>query len=216
MPRARPGPGCQPSPGGGVPSRTLLVTRTPSGTRPFQVSAITCSQCRYPGAVSMSVMPPSTTARTVATASARSVRPQISPTPPPPRVRRLTSPNRPSSAPGRPPVHRHRPGPHLADQQHRAPHQRGQALPLRHQRCLLQPDRRLLHGLPDDRRARRFRAPQRYSAPLTCRNSPEGAALSNTNFRRRVWVPALAAVGLEGVHIHDLRHTGNQFTANAW
>jgi integrase len=45
--------------------------------------------------------------------------------------------------------------------------------------------------------------------------SPEGAALSNTNFRRRVWVPALAAVGLEGVHIHDLRHTGNQFTANA-
>ena len=45
--------------------------------------------------------------------------------------------------------------------------------------------------------------------------SPEGTALSNTNFRRRVWVPALAAVGLEGVHIHDLRHTGNQFTADA-
>jgi integrase len=45
--------------------------------------------------------------------------------------------------------------------------------------------------------------------------SPEGMALSNTNFRRRVWLPALAAVGLEGVHIHDLRHTGNQFTADA-
>ena len=45
--------------------------------------------------------------------------------------------------------------------------------------------------------------------------SPEGTALSNTNFRRRVWVPALAAVGLEGIHIHDLRHTGNQFTADA-
>jgi integrase len=45
--------------------------------------------------------------------------------------------------------------------------------------------------------------------------SPEGTALSNTNFRRRIWVPALAAVGLEGIHIHDLRHTGNQFTANA-
>jgi integrase len=44
--------------------------------------------------------------------------------------------------------------------------------------------------------------------------SPEGTALSNTNFRRRIWVPALAAVGLEGVHIHDLRHTGNQFTAD--
>jgi integrase len=35
------------------------------------------------------------------------------------------------------------------------------------------------------------------------------------NFRRRVWVPALAAVGLEGVHLHDLRHTGNQLIANA-
>jgi hypothetical protein len=45
--------------------------------------------------------------------------------------------------------------------------------------------------------------------------SAEGTALSNTNFRRRVWLPALAAVGLEGVHIHDLRHTGNQFIANA-
>jgi integrase len=44
---------------------------------------------------------------------------------------------------------------------------------------------------------------------------PEGTALSGTNFRRRVWVPALAVVGLECVHIHDLRHTGNQFTANA-
>ena len=45
--------------------------------------------------------------------------------------------------------------------------------------------------------------------------SPEGTALANTNFRRRVWGPALVAVGLEGVHIHGLRHTGNQFTADA-
>jgi len=35
------------------------------------------------------------------------------------------------------------------------------------------------------------------------------------HFRRRVWPPALAAVGLEGIHLHDLRHTGNQLTANA-
>jgi integrase len=28
-------------------------------------------------------------------------------------------------------------------------------------------------------------------------------------------LPALVTVGLDGVHIHDLRHTGNQFTANA-
>ena len=45
--------------------------------------------------------------------------------------------------------------------------------------------------------------------------SAEGTALSNTNFRRRIWVAALAAVGLEDIHIRDLRHTGNQFTANA-
>ena len=42
-----------------------------------------------------------------------------------------------------------------------------------------------------------------------------GTPLAHSNFRRRVWLPALAAVGLEGIHLHDLRHTGNQLTANA-
>jgi integrase len=28
-------------------------------------------------------------------------------------------------------------------------------------------------------------------------------------------MPALKAVDLEGVHLHDLRHTGNQFSADA-
>jgi integrase len=42
-----------------------------------------------------------------------------------------------------------------------------------------------------------------------------GSPLAHSNFRRRVWLPALAAVGLEGIHLHDLRHTGNQLTANA-
>ena len=42
-----------------------------------------------------------------------------------------------------------------------------------------------------------------------------GSPLSHSNFRNRVWLPALAAVGLEGVHFHDLRHTGNQLTADA-
>lgn len=38
--------------------------------------------------------------------------------------------------------------------------------------------------------------------------APAGGPLRLTNFRRRVWVPALRAVGLpEGVRIHDLRHT---------
>lgn len=30
-----------------------------------------------------------------------------------------------------------------------------------------------------------------------------------------MWLPALAAVGLLGIHFHDLRHTGNRFTADA-
>jgi integrase len=45
-------------------------------------------------------------------------------------------------------------------------------------------------------------------APLAF-TSPEGTALSNSNFWRRVWLPALAAVGLSEIHIHDLRHAGN-------
>jgi integrase len=45
--------------------------------------------------------------------------------------------------------------------------------------------------------------------------SPAGAPLRHSNFYRRAWMPALKAVGLSGVHLHDLRHTGNQFSANA-
>jgi integrase len=45
--------------------------------------------------------------------------------------------------------------------------------------------------------------------------SSTGSPLSHSNFRNRVWLPALAAVGPEGIHLHDLRHTGNQLTANA-
>jgi hypothetical protein len=39
--------------------------------------------------------------------------------------------------------------------------------------------------------------------------SPYGMPLRHTNFRRRVWLPACAATGLS-IHLHDLRHTGNQ------
>lgn len=42
--------------------------------------------------------------------------------------------------------------------------------------------------------------------------SPAGRPLRHTNFRRRVWLPALAASGVD-VHFHDLRHTGNQLVA---
>ena len=45
--------------------------------------------------------------------------------------------------------------------------------------------------------------------------SPDGTPLRHSNFYRRAWMPALKAVGLEGVHFHDLRHTGNQLSSDA-
>jgi len=44
---------------------------------------------------------------------------------------------------------------------------------------------------------------------------PNGALLRRSNFRRRVWLPALAQAGLPEIHFHDLRHTGNILTATA-
>jgi hypothetical protein len=65
------------------------------------------------------------------------------------------------------------------------------------------------------RRARAGRASQRR-APAAPRSAAlTGSPLAHSNFRQRIWLPALTAVGLEGVHLHDLRHTGNQLTANA-
>jgi integrase len=45
--------------------------------------------------------------------------------------------------------------------------------------------------------------------------SPRGARLRRSNFRRRVWLPALTEAGLPEIHFHDLRHTGNILTATA-
>jgi len=45
--------------------------------------------------------------------------------------------------------------------------------------------------------------------------SPDGQPLRHSNFYRRAWTPALTATGLARTHLHDLRHTGNQFTADA-
>jgi integrase len=45
--------------------------------------------------------------------------------------------------------------------------------------------------------------------------SPAGLPLRHTNFRRRFWLPALTAAGLPPTRFHDLRHTGNAFTADA-
>jgi integrase len=45
--------------------------------------------------------------------------------------------------------------------------------------------------------------------------SPRGTRLRRSNFRRRVWLPALTKAGLPEIHVHDLRHTGNILTATA-
>ncbi len=45
--------------------------------------------------------------------------------------------------------------------------------------------------------------------------SPEGGPLHRYNFYRRVWKPALVAAGLEGLRIHDLRHTAASVAINA-
>ncbi len=37
--------------------------------------------------------------------------------------------------------------------------------------------------------------------------TPHGDPMRRSNFRRRVWSPATAATGLEGLRFHDLRHT---------
>ncbi len=45
--------------------------------------------------------------------------------------------------------------------------------------------------------------------------SAEGTAMRRSNFRRRVWLPALDQAAVPIIHFHDLRHTGNTLTANA-
>jgi integrase len=45
--------------------------------------------------------------------------------------------------------------------------------------------------------------------------SPTGTPLRHGNFRRRDWLKAVEAVGVTGIHFHDLRHTGNTLTAEA-
>lgn len=45
--------------------------------------------------------------------------------------------------------------------------------------------------------------------------SPTGLPLRRGNFRRRIWVKAVKAAGIPETHFHDLRHTGNNMTAQA-
>ncbi len=45
--------------------------------------------------------------------------------------------------------------------------------------------------------------------------SPDGKPLRHSNFRRRIWLPALRLLGLLGLHFNDLRHVGNKLTSDA-
>ena len=65
---------------------------------------------------------------------------------------------------------------------------------------------------------RRRRCLDRYAQPGDdglVFTGPHGALLRRSNFRRRVWLPALEEAGLPETHFHDLRHTGNILTAAA-
>lgn len=45
--------------------------------------------------------------------------------------------------------------------------------------------------------------------------STRGRPIRDSHFRQRVWRPAADALGLTGVHVHDLRHMGNILSATA-
>ena len=51
-------------------------------------------------------------------------------------------------------------------------------------------------------------SPIRCSGPRVLRsNHQQGTPLRHSNFTKRIWAPALERAGLQGLRIHDLRHT---------
>jgi hypothetical protein len=45
--------------------------------------------------------------------------------------------------------------------------------------------------------------------------SSQGTHLRRSNFNRRVWQPAIRAAGVEGLRVHDLRHTAGTLATAA-
>jgi integrase len=45
--------------------------------------------------------------------------------------------------------------------------------------------------------------------------APDGGTLRRSNFNRRIWQPALTKAGLQGLRVHDLRHTAATLAAAA-
>jgi integrase len=58
----------------------------------------------------------------------------------------------------------------------------------------------------------RFTAGREDALVFTSRT---GMAMEYGSFRRRIWIKASEAVGLDEVHFHDLRYTGIQLAADA-
>ena len=56
-----------------------------------------------------------------------------------------------------------------------------------------------------------FTAPESDALVFANRGQP----LRHSTFRRSIWLSALAATGLRGIHFHDLRHAGNLLVAAA-
>ena len=55
----------------------------------------------------------------------------------------------------------------------------------------------------------------RFTGLGTVCMSSQGRHLRRSNFNRRVWQPAIRAAGVEGLRVHDLRHTAGTLATAA-